>query len=312
MPQAISLPAQPLGDALRELAKLTQLQVFAPGRRGKVAPPVTGAGDALARLLEGKDPDDRGQGPGVIVLRENTSQTAVARSSPPSVPKPALRDRTAETGSHRRDGAAPRGAIAGVPISISAYSQRAMDARSMRTIEDVARLTPGAARSRHQLQFGVVAQHRHSGHRLERWRRYHRHLRRRHAHLQPAPVLRHFNAYPMLFDLDRVQVLHGPQGTLFGASTEGGAVRFITPEPSLEKSSRYVRAEMAGTAARCSDFRARPRWRGARRLSPEKKKSACVRAPLRVKARIHPTDDCGDADWADSNWSLKNLWRASL
>ncbi len=40
-----------------------------------------------------------------------------------------------------------------------------------------------------------------------------------------------FNAYPYLFDIDRVEVLRGPQGTLFGSGSEGGTVRFITPEP---------------------------------------------------------------------------------
>ncbi len=39
--------------------------------------------------------------------------------------------------------------------------------------------------------------------------------------------------FPLLFDLERVEVLKGPQGTLFGASSEGGTVRFITPQPSL-------------------------------------------------------------------------------
>ncbi len=38
---------------------------------------------------------------------------------------------------------------------------------------------------------------------------------------------------PQLYDLDRVEVLRGPQGTLFGGSAEGGALRFITPTPSL-------------------------------------------------------------------------------
>jgi outer membrane receptor protein involved in Fe transport len=46
-------------------------------------------------------------------------------------------------------------------------------------------------------------------------------------------------ATPQLFDLERVEVLKGPQGTLYGGSAMGGAVRFITPTPSLKESSVY-------------------------------------------------------------------------
>ncbi len=55
------------------------------------------------------------------------------------------------------------------------------------------------------------------------------------------------SAYPQVFDLDRVEVLRGPQGTLFGASSEGGAVRFITKQPDLTQSSLYARSEIGET-----------------------------------------------------------------
>ncbi|MYH69982.1 MAG: TonB-dependent receptor, partial [Gammaproteobacteria bacterium] len=38
-----------------------------------------------------------------------------------------------------------------------------------------------------------------------------------------------------LLDLDRVEVLKGPQGTLFGKNTTGGVVHFITNQPSFDE-----------------------------------------------------------------------------
>jgi iron complex outermembrane receptor protein len=48
---------------------------------------------------------------------------------------------------------------------------------------------------------------------------------------------------PILYDLDRVEVLKGPQGTLYGGSSEGGTVRFIPSDPSLTTYSGSARVE---------------------------------------------------------------------
>ncbi len=50
---------------------------------------------------------------------------------------------------------------------------------------------------------------------------------------------------PILFDLERIEVLKGPQGTLYGSSSEGGTIRFITPAPSLTTYSGFARAEVS-------------------------------------------------------------------
>src|SRR5438067_7206582 len=38
-----------------------------------------------------------------------------------------------------------------------------------------------------------------------------------------------------LFDLNRVETLRGPQGTLFGSGSVGGTIRYITNQPKLER-----------------------------------------------------------------------------
>jgi len=53
--------------------------------------------------------------------------------------------------------------------------------------------------------------------------------------------------YPVIFDLSRVEVARGPQGTLFGADSEAGTVRYITNQPSLTAFSAFTHAELAET-----------------------------------------------------------------
>ncbi|HFB54410.1 MAG TPA: TonB-dependent receptor, partial [Hellea balneolensis] len=50
-----------------------------------------------------------------------------------------------------------------------------------------------------------------------------------------------------LNDLQRVEVLLGPQGTLYGAGTLGGAIRYIPNRPDFEKQSLEVRSDIYAT-----------------------------------------------------------------
>jgi iron complex outermembrane recepter protein len=49
-------------------------------------------------------------------------------------------------------------------------------------------------------------------------------------------------------DLNRIEVLEGPQGTLFGAGAEAGAIRYITNEPKLDVTEGSIKAGYGTTA----------------------------------------------------------------
>ncbi|WP_340265748.1 TonB-dependent receptor [Sphingobium mellinum] len=66
----------------------------------------------------------------------------------------------------------------------------------------------------------------------------------------PPSVINYFNEVPSgvlgtpLFDLDSVQVLKGPQGTLFGGSATGGAVLFTSKRPTFDGIEGYAQGSL--------------------------------------------------------------------
>ncbi len=135
-----------------------------------------------------------------------------------------------------------------VPITVTAYSQAQMDDQGIKQIDDLARLTP-------DIQF--VHTSGSAGNNVSNIS-----IRGIFSdvgaattgiYIDDTPIqtrnVGYFssNPYPKIFDLDRVEVLRGPQGTLFGAGAEGGAVRFLIPQASLTDFSGYFRSEIADT-----------------------------------------------------------------
>jgi outer membrane receptor protein involved in Fe transport len=135
-----------------------------------------------------------------------------------------------------------------VPISVTSYSTEKLDSQGVRGIEDIARLTPSLRFTRTagvsgnngtNISLRGIASDVGSATTA--------------IYIDDTPIqirsIGYFsgNPYPKIFDLERVEVLRGPQGTLFGSSAEGGAVRFITPQPSFTDFSVYSRAEVATT-----------------------------------------------------------------
>jgi outer membrane receptor protein involved in Fe transport len=128
-----------------------------------------------------------------------------------------------------------------VPISISAYSQKSLDVQGIRNVDDVTRSTPGLSISR--VGFGTKASVSIRGINSSIG------AGTVGVYVDDTPIqirsvgYSSTNLYPQLFDLERVEVLRGPQGTLFGAGSQGGTIRFITPSPNMSDWHSYIRAE---------------------------------------------------------------------
>lgn len=62
-------------------------------------------------------------------------------------------------------------------------------------------------------------------------------------------------AQPALFDLARIEVLRGPQGTLYGDNSMGGAIRYITNAPNLDQYSFDTTDSLSHTAHGGTNYR---------------------------------------------------------
>src|SRR6202167_4197164 len=52
---------------------------------------------------------------------------------------------------------------------------------------------------------------------------------------------------PDLYDLNRIEILRGPQGTLYGAGSMGGTVKLITNQPNLSQIESTAQSVLSGT-----------------------------------------------------------------
>jgi iron complex outermembrane receptor protein len=72
------------------------------------------------------------------------------------------------------------------------------------------------------------------------------------ANISAPPVSTYLNETPMftnlkMLDIERVEVLRGPQGTLYGSGAMGGTLRFITKRPVLGENSAEFRAGLSSS-----------------------------------------------------------------
>jgi iron complex outermembrane recepter protein len=130
--------------------------------------------------------------------------------------------------------------ISRVPLSISAFSQETMDQKGIKDINDVVRFTPGLSidnSGTNAISIRGISSSGGAG--------------TTGIYIDETPIQMRalgFNpddTLPKTFDLERVEILRGPQGTLFGSGSEGGTVRYILAQPSLTQESSYLRSEMS-------------------------------------------------------------------
>src|SRR5215472_460368 len=118
-----------------------------------------------------------------------------------------------------------------VPISVTALTQSDMDQKGIKDFLDVARFTPGVSidnSATNAISIRGISSSAGAG--------------TTGIYIDETPIQMRSvgfnpdNALPKTFDLQRVEILRGPQGTLFGAGSEGGTVRYILTQPSVSGS----------------------------------------------------------------------------
>ncbi len=138
-----------------------------------------------------------------------------------------------------------------VALSVTALTQESLDLRGVKDFNDVARFTPGVNvdnSGTNNISIRGIASSGGAG--------------TTGIYIDDTPIQIRalaFNpneALPKSFDVERVEVLRGPQGTLFGAGSEGGTVRFITTPASLTKTSGYSREEVSFTQGGAPSYEA--------------------------------------------------------
>ncbi|MBN8831503.1 MAG: TonB-dependent receptor [Sphingomonadales bacterium] len=128
-----------------------------------------------------------------------------------------------------------------VPISVSTFSNEEMQKQGIRQFQDIVRFTPGLQLNESAFGGNDVS---------IRGIRSNAGAATTGIYIDDVPIQQRElgstgAVFPAVFDLERVEVLRGPQGTLFGSGSQGGTIRFIRAQPSLTDYTGYARAEGA-------------------------------------------------------------------
>ena len=237
------IPAQPLAQALDAFARQTGLQLvyvsaLVHDQRSRAVSSGLSASHALGRLLEGTGLKFEYLTPrSVRILADVVGPPQQALSQIPA--REAMQE-VIVTAEKREE------SLSVVPISANVLTSAEMNAAGIKGITEIAAVTPGVEYD-YDTQFGpgILTRLGIRGIKSDVG------TSTTGVYIDDVPIQWRqsgfANVYPVTFDLTRVEVLRGPQGTLFGAGAEGGSVRFITTEPSMTEFTSQSRAEVSQT-----------------------------------------------------------------
>jgi iron complex outermembrane recepter protein len=159
--------------------------------------------------------------------------SALAQDAPQQGAEEALAEEEGQTGAQEIIVTATRRSerIQDVPLSITAFSQEELTSKGIVGFEGIGRETPGVVLNRPTQNFNNFTA------RGIATNGYNANLQSSVAvYIDELPVSTIGNTTvvdPNLFDVERVEFLRGPQGTLFGSGSLSGAMRILTKSPDL-------------------------------------------------------------------------------
>ena len=166
-----------------------------------------------------------------IAVALGTPLSAAAQDAPATAPAAAPADDTEEiiVTSRKREES-----VQDVPFAVSAKTGDDLRAAGSGTLEDIARIVPSLSVQNLGPGQSLVAMRGISAGQIVRDQPGVK--EQVGIYLDESVVsLSLFTPDLDLFDLNRVEVLRGPQGTLFGSGSVSGTVRYITNQPNLEE-----------------------------------------------------------------------------
>lgn len=128
-----------------------------------------------------------------------------------------------------------------VPVAITAFTGQELQTSNVLRIENLGLVVPGLSVSPNQHRSGSP------GFAIRGQRQDNAFLTNDPSvgiYIAEAVQGRNFGLGQSIFDMESVQVLKGPQGTLFGRNTTGGAILFQPRRPDLDEFGGYVQARI--------------------------------------------------------------------